>query len=38
MLTEEPFLYVKDSVEYKIYLMIWKQEGKNRKVEVETID
>lgn len=38
MLTEEPFLYVKDSVEYKIHLMIWKQEGKNRKVEVETID
>lgn len=38
MLKEEPFLYVKDSVEYKIHLMIWKSEGKNRKVDVETIE
>lgn len=38
MLTEEPFIYAKDSVEYKVHLMIWKQEGKNRKVEIETID
>lgn len=38
MLKEEPFLYVKDSVEYKIHLMIWKTEWKNRKVEVETIE
>lgn len=37
MLKEEPFLYVKDSVEYKIHLMIWKTERKNRKVDVETI-
>lgn len=38
VLTEEPFIYAKDSVEYKIHLMVWKQEGKNRKVEIETID
>lgn len=37
MLKEEPFLYVKDSVEYKVHLMIWKKEGRNRKVDVETI-
>ena len=36
MLKEEPFLYAKDSIEYKIHLMIWKKDGKNRKVEVET--
>ncbi|MGN0205050.1 MAG: DUF3878 family protein [Coprococcus sp.] len=36
MLKEEPFLYAKDSVEYKIHLMIWQTEGKNRKVDVET--
>lgn len=38
MLKEEPFLYVKDSIEYKIHLMIWKTKGKNRQVEVETIE
>lgn len=38
MLKEEPFLYVKDSVEYKIHLMIWKTEGKNRKVDIETFE
>ena len=37
MLKEEPFLYAKDSVEYKIHLMVWKTEGKNRQVDVETI-
>ena len=37
MLKEEPFLYAKDSVEYKIHLMIWKKVGKNRQVDVETI-
>ena len=36
MLKEEPFLYAKDSIEYKIHLMIWNKDGKNRKVEVET--
>ena len=37
MLKEEPFLYVKDSVEYQIHLMVWKRKGRNRIVEVETI-
>lgn len=37
LLKEEPFLYAKDSVEYKIHLMIWKKEGGNRTVEIETI-
>lgn len=37
MLREEPFLYAKDSIEYKIHLMIWKTKGKNRQVDVETI-
>lgn len=36
MLKEEPFLYAKDSIEYKIHLMIWKKDGKDRKVDVET--
>ena len=36
ILKEEPFLYAKDSVEYKIHLIIWKTEGKNRQVDVET--
>lgn len=36
MLIEEPFLYAKDSIEYKIHLMIWKKDGKDRKVDVET--
>ena len=38
MLKEEPFLYAKDSVEYKVHLMIWKTEGRNREVDVETIN
>lgn len=37
ILKEEPFLYAKDSIEYKIHLMIWKTAGKNRQVDVETI-
>lgn len=37
MLKEEPFLYAKDSLEYKIHLMIWKTKGRNRQVDVETI-
>ena len=36
LLKEEPFLYAKDSVEYKLHLMIWKEKGKNRQVDVET--
>lgn len=38
VLKEEPFLYAEDSVEYKIYLMVWKTAGKNRQVDVEKID
>ena len=38
LLKEEPFLYAKDSVEYKLHLMIWKEEGRDRKVEIETIE
>ncbi|MDD7389614.1 MAG: DUF3878 family protein [Lachnospiraceae bacterium] len=38
LLKEEPFVYARDSVEYKIHLMIWKTEGNNRKVDVETFD
>ena len=36
LLKEEPFLYAKYSVEYKLHLMIWKEKGKNRQVDVET--
>ena len=38
MLKEEPFLYAKDSVEYKNHLMIWRTEGKERQVDVETFE
>lgn len=37
ILKEEPFLYAKDSVKYKVHLMIWKTVGRNRLVDVETI-
>lgn len=36
MLKEEPFLYAKDSMEYKIHLMIWNTVGRKRQVEIET--
>ena len=36
ILKEEPFQYTEDSMEYKIYLMIWKTRGRNRIVEIET--
>ena len=36
MLREEPFFYARDSVEYKVHLMIWGTRGKERVVEVET--
>lgn len=38
LLKEEPFLYAKDTIEYKVHLMIWNEEGKNRTVTVETIN
>lgn len=34
---EEPFACAQDSVEYKVYVMIWKKEKKNRTVEIEQI-
>ena len=36
LLREEPFFYARDSVEYKVHLMIWGTKGKDRVVEVET--
>lgn len=36
LLREEPFFYARDSVEYKIHLMIWGRKEKNRVVRVET--
>lgn len=38
LLKEEPFLYAEDSVTYKLYLMIWNEEGKDRTVTIETIE
>lgn len=38
MVKEEPFLYVKDEIEYKIHLMIWEGNARNAHVEVETFE
>lgn len=38
MVKEEPFLYVKDDIEYKIHLMIWEDNARNAHVEVETFE
>ena len=35
ILREEPFSTAEDSIEYKIYLMIWKKGILNRKVLIE---
>ena len=35
LVREEPFTTAQDSVEYKVYLMIWKKKWGNRIVEVE---
>jgi len=37
LVREEPFTTAKDSVEYNVYLMIWKKKWGNRIVEVEHI-
>ena len=37
VITEEPFVGVKDSIEFKVYLMIWKKGVLNRKVELRRI-
>lgn len=34
---EEPFEAVRDSVDLKVYLMIWKRGTFNRKVRIEEI-
>ena len=34
LIKEEPFLYAKDSVEYKLHLMIWKEKGKKDRKSV----
>ena len=38
VLREEPFQYARDSIEYKMHLMIWRTKGKNRHVDVETFE
>lgn len=35
LLREEPFVSVKDGIDFQVYLMIWKKGIVNRKVEVE---
>ena len=35
LLREEPFVSVKDGVDFQVYLLIWKKELVNRKVKVE---
>lgn len=32
---EEPFVALKDSIQYKVSLMIWNKKGKKRKVQIE---
>ena len=36
ILKEEPFQYTDDTLVYKVHLMIWKEKGKSRIVEIET--
>ena len=36
ILKEEPFQYTEDTLVYKVHLMIWKEKGKSRIVEIET--
>lgn len=36
ILREEPFVYARDSIEFKVYLMVWKKGILNRRVELET--
>ena len=35
LLREEPFVSVKDGVDFQVYLLIWKKGLVNRKVKVE---
>ena len=34
---EEPFVYARDSIEYRVYIMVWQRRGWNRVVRVEEI-
>lgn len=34
---EEPFVYARDSIAYKVYVMVWQRHGWNRVVRVEEI-
>ena len=34
---EEPFVYARDSIEYQVYVMVWRRRGWNRVVRVEEI-
>lgn len=34
---EEPFVTARDSLKYKVYLMIWEECGKKRKARIEEI-
>ena len=34
---EEPFVYARDSIAYKVYVMVWQRRGWNRVVRVEEI-
>ena len=38
ILREEPFVTAQDELDYKVYLMIWKRQGKNRGVDVRRIN
>ena len=35
ILREEPFTIARDSLDYKLYLMIWKERRRNRVTEIE---
>ena len=35
LVREEPFAAARDSVDFKVYLMIWKEKRGNRVVEIE---
>ena len=38
VLREEPFVTAQDELDYKVYLMIYKWQGKNRGVNVRRIN
>ena len=36
ILREEPFVTARDSIEFHVYLMIWREGRLNRMVDIET--